>query len=188
MYFFLIPLLTGFAFNWASAFTHFYSGRLGERGGKLASFIMRNILGIPVWVYGLIRASRESTLPLFTPHLATEVLGWLLLIIGTIPMVLGLLSLGLRSFRPTEEDTLVSNGLFSNIRHPIYSGLLLDFIALPLLRPTIPAVLACTLGWGFVFIQARLEELDLVQRIPAYRQYMQQVPRFFPRLSKKTNV
>jgi protein-S-isoprenylcysteine O-methyltransferase Ste14 len=72
-------------------------------------------------------------------------------------MVWGLLLLGLRSFRPTEQDTLVSNGLYNYIRHSIYSGLLIDFIVLPLLRPAIPAVLACALGWSFVFIQARLE-------------------------------
>jgi protein-S-isoprenylcysteine O-methyltransferase Ste14 len=184
MYFFLFPLLAGFAFNWASAFTHFYSKRWGERRGKLACFILRNILGIPVWVYGLALAARASASPLFIPRRATEILGWLLLFIGTIPMVWGLLLLGLRSFRPTEKDTLVSNGLFKYIRHPIYSGLLLAFIALILLRPTIPAILACLLGWGFVFILARLEELDLVHRLPAYREYMQQVPRFFPRLRK----
>lgn len=141
----------------ASAFTHFYSLRLGERSGKLASFTMRNILGIPVWVYGLILASRGSASPLFIPNLTTEVLGWVLLLTGTIPMVWGLLLLGLRSFRPTEQDTLVSNGLYNYIRHSIYSGLLIDFIVLPLLRPAIPAVLACALGWSFVFIQARLE-------------------------------
>ncbi len=184
MYIFLIPLLTGFAFNWASAFTHFYSTRLGERAGKFVSFVLRNILGIPVWVYGLALAARITAAPLFIPSRTTEVLGWLLLVIGTIPMVWGLVLLGLRSFRPTEQDTLVSNGLFRHIRHPIYSGLLFDFVALVLLRPTKPALLACILGWGFVFIQARLEELDLVQRIPGYRQYMQQVPRFFPRVWK----
>jgi len=185
MYFFLIPLLTGFAFNWASAFTDFYSRRFGERSGRLASFILRNILGIPVWVYGLVLAFRESASPLFIPNLATEVLGWLLMAIGTIPIVWGLLMLGWRSFRPTKQDTLVSKGLYKYIRHPIYSGVLLDFIGGILIRPTIPAVLACALGWGYVFIQARLEELDLVRRIPAYRQYTQQTPRFFPRLWKR---
>jgi len=37
-------------------------------------------------------------------------------------------------------------------------------------------------------IQARLEEVDLVQRLPAYREYreyMEEVPRFIPRLGKK---
>jgi protein-S-isoprenylcysteine O-methyltransferase Ste14 len=90
----------------------------------------------------------------------------------------------LRSFRPTDRDTLVNNGIYSRIRHPIYSGLLLDFLALPLLRPSRTALLACALGWGYVFVQARLEEIDLDRRMPAYRLYRQQVPRFFPRLGK----
>ena len=181
MYRFLIPLLIGFAFNWASAFTGFYSKRWGQRAGKLTSFVLRNILGIPVWVYGLALAVRSSATPFFDPNLVTQVLGWLLLVAGTIPMILGLHSLGSRSFRPTVGDTLVSSGIFRHIRHPIYSGLLLDFIALILLRPKGSALVACVLGWGYVFIQARLEELDLLQRVPGYREYMRQVPRFFPR-------
>jgi protein-S-isoprenylcysteine O-methyltransferase Ste14 len=185
MYFFLVPMLLGFIFNWASAFTHFFSQRLGERGGKLTCFILRNILGIPVWVYGLALASRGSSSLLFIPNLTTKVLGWMLIIMGTILMVWALVLLGLRSFRPTEHDTLVSRGIYDYIRHPIYSGLLLDLIALPLMRPRIPVIVASALGWGYVFIQARLEELDLVERLPAYRRYMQQIPRFFPRLGKR---
>jgi protein-S-isoprenylcysteine O-methyltransferase Ste14 len=181
MYRFLIPLLIGFGFNWASAFTHYYSTRWGERAGRLASFVFRNILGIPVWVYGLALTARSSAAPVFKVSLVTQVLGWLLLVAGTIPMIGGLHSLGRRSFRPTERDTLVRSGIFKHIRHPIYSGLLIDFIALILLRPTKPALTACVLGWGYVFVQARLEEIDLRQRIPAYREYMRQVPRFFPR-------
>ena len=184
MYFFLIPLLAGFIFNWASAFTHFYSKLWGEHAGKLASFIFRNILGIPVWVFGLALATRASTATFFKPNPVTVVLGWLLLVIGTIPMVWGLFFLRLRAYRPTEHDTLVSGGIFKHIRHPIYSGLLIDFVAIILLRPAKPVLMACILGWGFVFIQARLEEIDLVQRLPAYREYMQQVPRFFPRFWK----
>jgi protein-S-isoprenylcysteine O-methyltransferase Ste14 len=184
MYLFLIPLLTGFTFNWASAFTHDYSQSLGERAGRWLSFILRNIMGIPVWVYGLAVAIREPSPLLFVPGLATDVLGWMLIFVGMIPMVWGLQGLGLRSFRPTDRDTLVNNGIYSRIRHPIYSGLLLDFLALPLVRPSRTALLACALGWGYVFVQARLEEIDLDRRMPAYRLYRQQVPRFFPRLGK----
>jgi len=185
MYIFLVPLFVGFVFNWASAFTHFFSRRWGERAGKRASFIMRNVLGIPVWAYGLVLAGKESSPPLYSPNLTSEALGWLLVVLGTILMVWALLLLGFRSFRPTERDTLVSNGIYNFIRHPIYSGLLLDLMAFPLMRPRMPVFLASALGWGYVFIQARLEELDLVERIPAYRQYMERVPRFFPRLANR---
>ena len=31
-------------------------------------------------------------------------------------------------------------------------------------------------------LQARLEELDLVARLPAYKEYMREVPRFVPKI------
>jgi protein-S-isoprenylcysteine O-methyltransferase Ste14 len=186
MFIFLIPLLIGFAFNWASAFTHFYSQRWGERRGRLVTFVTRNILGIPVWAFGVILAVREPAAAYFMPSPVIKIVAWVLLTVGTVLMVWALVLLGLRSFRPTEKDTLVANGLFKYIRHPIYNGLLWDFIALVLMRPTVPVILACALGWVFVFVQARLEEKDLIQRIPPYREYMRQVPRFFPRF-RKTN-
>jgi protein-S-isoprenylcysteine O-methyltransferase Ste14 len=185
MYDFLIPLLTGFACNWASAFTHFFSSRWGEGGGRLATFILRNILGIPLWVFGLILAYRKPAPLLFTPRPATTIMAWLLLLLGSVLMIWALALLGIRSFRPTGQDTLVCTGIYNFVRHPIYSGLLIDFIALALQRPAAPVLLACALGWAYANIQARCEELDLVRRIPPYRQYMAQVPRFFPRLRRR---
>lgn len=181
MYWFLIPMGVGFACNWASAFTRFFCKIWGERWGQRAGFSLRNILGIPLWVVGLVMACRLPAAFIFTPGLALAALSWLLLLLGTVSMLLGLQRLGLRAYRPTTRDTLVSGGIFRYIRHPIYSGLLVDFIALALQRPTKPAILACALGWLYAHVQARLEEIDLRQRIPGYGAYMKTVPRFFPR-------
>ncbi len=185
---FLIPLLIGFAFNWASAFTHFYSRRWGDRRGRLVTFITRNLLGIPVWAFGIVLAAREPASAFFAPGPVIEALAWGLLVLGTVLMVWALVLLRLRSFRPTENDTLVARGVYKHIRHPIYSGLLLDFIALFLMHPSAPILAACALGWGFVLVQARLEEKDLAQRIPAYPQAMARVPRFFPRFREGRDI
>jgi len=182
---FLIFLLSGFAFNWASAFTHFYSKRWGEGRGRMVTFVTRNILGIPVWAFGVILGTKATAKLLFVPSPAVRALAWIFLGVGTILMIWALVLLRLRSFRPTEKDTLVSAGLFKYIRHPIYSALLLDFIGFILIRPTVPVLVVSVLGWVFVFIQARLEEMDLVERIPPYRAYMQRVPRFVPRFRNR---
>jgi protein-S-isoprenylcysteine O-methyltransferase Ste14 len=184
-FYFLIPLLAGFAFNWASAFTHFYSRKWGERRGQAVTFITRNILGIPVWAFGVVLGARADAKLLFAPSLAIKALAWAFFGLGTFLMIWALVLLRLRSFRPTEKDTLVDRGLFAHIRHPIYSGLLADFIGLLLMRPTVPVLVVSALGGVFVFIQARLEETDLVERIPAYRDYMQRVSRFFPRFRRR---
>ncbi len=181
---FLIPLLIGFLFNWASAFTDFYARRLGERGGRAATFVLRNILGIPVWVIGLILAFRKPAPHLYALNPAIQILGWVLIAIGLIPMIWGLALLGMRSFRPTSQDKLVIKSIYNHTRHPIYSGFLLIILSGAILHPTVPALVACGLCVGYVFVQARLEEVDLVRRIPSYRDYMSRIPRFFPRLWK----
>ncbi len=150
----------------------------------MATFITRNILGIPVWALGIVLAVREPAPALFEPGPVIKASAWGLLSLGTILMVWALILLRMRSFRPTEKDTLVAGGLFKHIRHPIYSGLLMDFLALSLMHPSVPVLSACALGWGFVFVQARLEEMDLARRIPAYPRVMARVPRFFPRFWK----
>ena len=82
MYVFLIPLLLGFALNWASAFTAAYSRRWGARGGQLATLLLRNVLGIPLWAVGLGLAMRTPSPMLFASSPAIDTLGWLLVAAG----------------------------------------------------------------------------------------------------------
>jgi protein-S-isoprenylcysteine O-methyltransferase Ste14 len=77
---------------------------------------------------------------------------------------------------------LVRHSVYAYVRHPIYAGGLLICVGGALIKPTFAVVAACALGFVWLIIQARLEEIDLLQRLPAYREYMEQVPRFVPRL------
>ena len=140
------------------------------------------MLGIPLWVVGLGLAVRLPAALLFTPTAVTELFGWLLVAAGAALIWAALLNLGWRAAAPTTGDKLEAHGIYSRIRHPIYSGLLLEFAGILLLNPRPPVLLAVSLGVGWVVVQARLEEIDLLQRMPAYQQYMQRVPRFLPRL------
>lgn len=182
MYLFMFPLMLGFALAGASAFTAAYSRRLGIRGGQMATSILRNLLGIPLWFFGFILAWLEPLPPLFEPNRAIATLGWLLIAAGSIPVIWGHLVLGWRTHMPSIQDTLVRHGLYAYIRHPIYTGGLLIFLGLAMLKPTTTVVLACAVGIVWLIVQARLEEIDLVQRLPVYRDYMKQVPGFLPRL------
>jgi protein-S-isoprenylcysteine O-methyltransferase Ste14 len=112
---------------------------------------------------------------------ALKILGWLLLAAGSVPVIWGHLQLGWRTHMPSVRDTLVRHGLYVRVCHPIYSGMMLVFVGLTLLRPTATVVLACALGSLWLIVQVRLGELDLVQRLRTYREYMEQVPRFVPR-------
>lgn len=185
MYWFLLPLVLGFAIGGLSAFTAAFSRRFGERGGQLATVILRNVVAIPLWVAGYILAWRVPVPVSVVPAAAIRALGWVLIVVGAVPAVWGHWQLGWRTHMPSVRDTLVREGLYARVRHPIYAGGLLIFVGLVLLRPTTPVAVASAAGLVWVIVQARLEELDLLQRVPAYREYMADVPRFIPRMPRR---
>ena len=111
--------------------------------------------------------------------------GATLVIIGCVPIIWGHLSLGLRSHMPSIRDTLVRSGLYAHVRHPIYAGLVLSLIGLSLVNPAVSFVWACALALIWALVQARFEEMDLISRMPGYRQYMDEVPGFIPFLRKR---
>lgn len=181
LYLFLIPLLLGFVLAGTSAFTATFSRRWGARGGQLATVILRNLIGIPLYFWGLVIAWRASAPFLFEPDSAARALGYTLIFVGSVPVMVGHLQLGWRTHMPSMNDTLVREGLYAYVRHPIYGGGLLVFVGLALLRPTAAFVLACMLSGVFLLVQAWLEEIDLLQRLSAYREYREQTPGFLPR-------
>jgi protein-S-isoprenylcysteine O-methyltransferase Ste14 len=168
MYLFLIPLLLGFLFNSASAFTAFYSHYLGVRGGILTSVVLRDVIGIPVWALGYALAARATSNQLFSLAFITSVFVSLLMLAGVVIICAGLISLRWRAAAPSVRDSLVAHGIYNYIRHPLYSGMILELIGLFLWIPTLSVMITCILGLVWVMIQARLEEMDLVVRMPTY--------------------
>ena len=181
MYLFLFPLLLGFFFNSASAFTTFYSRKFGEKAGRLVSMVLRDVVGIPVWAIGYALAARVNSPRFFNPVLVSSTLAWLLILAGGVTILVGLLSIRWRAAAPGLQDALVDHGIYSYIRHPLYCGMVLELLGLFLWVPTQAMLVACASGILWVMVKARLEEIDLLQRVPAYKDYMRRVPRFIPR-------
>jgi protein-S-isoprenylcysteine O-methyltransferase Ste14 len=185
MYWFLIPLILGFTSNAASAFTSLYSEKWGKARGTILTIVLRDITGIPVWAAGFVLAIRESAGFLYRVSLMTKITGWLLILTGAVIIVIALVSIRTKAAAPSAGDTLVNKGIYSVIRHPIHSGTFLEFIGLFILHPSLQIALSCVLGCIWIFSQTKFEEQDLIKRIPGYRDYLKQVPRFFPSLSGK---
>jgi protein-S-isoprenylcysteine O-methyltransferase Ste14 len=181
MYWFLAPLIFGFTCNLASAFTAAFSHRWGEQRGSIITVILRDVLGIPLWTIGFFLAARSPSPLLFTSTLAS-VIGWLLVTLGGAIILVALRTIRLPAARPSIKDQLVQTGLYARVRHPIHSGALLEFAGLVLIIPTLPIALASGLGMVWVCLQTWFEEIDLLERLPGYRDYMNTVPRFLPRI------
>jgi len=79
---------------------------------------------------------------------------------------------------------LVTTGLYSRVRHPQYSGLLLVTIGLLVQWPTIiTAVMWPVLAFAYYRL-AKKEEAEMEKEFgEAYRKYREKVPMFIPRIS-----
>jgi protein-S-isoprenylcysteine O-methyltransferase Ste14 len=184
MYLFLAPLLAGFAANLASAFTAVYSHWWGERRGTLVTFTLRLVLGLPVWVTGFALAAVAPSPLLFRPSIAAALMGALATLAGLAVLGLGFATLQVKSVLPSTRDRLIDTGIYGLIRHPIHTGTLLQFLGLLASVPKISVALACLLGLVWVGLQTRFEEIDLLQRLPGYGDYMRAVPAYLPRLRR----
>ncbi|MBU3601865.1 isoprenylcysteine carboxylmethyltransferase family protein [Polynucleobacter sp. AM-25C3] len=81
---------------------------------------------------------------------------------------------------PKDDAELVQTGLYRFVRHPIYFGVLLAALAWLFVFPGI-YVLAYVIGLFFLFdFKARREEIWLVERFPAYRDYQGRVNKLIP--------
>jgi protein-S-isoprenylcysteine O-methyltransferase Ste14 len=180
MYYFLIPLYLGFAFNLASVFTAAYSLRWGKRAGTLITFALRNILGIPVWATGFVMAVNEPAGSFFHVSLPLQVTGWLIITTGVVLIIVALVFIRIKASAPAVGNSLVRTGIYSRVRHPIYSGTILQFIGIFVLWPSVCVGIASVSGLVWIYLLSVFEERDLVIRIPEYRDYMKEVPRFIP--------
>jgi len=113
--------------------------------------------------------------------------GLLLAALGTGITVVAQLQMG-RSWRigldPTERTALVTGGLFSVVRNPIYSGMGMFALGQALLVPNLPALAALVLGLAGLEVQVRsVEEPYLLHTHgEAYRRWASTAGRFVPGL------
>jgi protein-S-isoprenylcysteine O-methyltransferase Ste14 len=180
MYYFLIPLLSGFISNLASAFTSYYSEKWGEKTGTFVTILLRDIFGIPVWAFGFVMAIKESGKIFFYPSLVSQIAGWSIIAAGVAIIVTALIIIRIRAAAPTVNDKLVRTGIYSLVRHPIHCGTFLEFAGLLILWPSLNVALSFLLGTLWIYIQSLFEERDLLKRIPEYAEYKNKVRRFFP--------
>ncbi len=101
--------------------------------------------------------------------------------VGGLVLLQGVRGLG-ASFtampRPREDATLVREGIYAHIRHPIYAGLIGLAVAWSCITLSVPA-LAATLVLVIVLdLKARREEAWLTDRYPEYAAYRRATRRF----------
>ena len=176
----LVALLLGLVCNAASTWTTSFEARGGPRRGRGLTILLRDVLGIPLWVLGLAGAISCRAPQLLHPTADARLAAWCLIGAGGVPIAWALVHLRFRSMAPTVNDRLEVGGPYAWVRHPVYTGVLLQLPGIILLWSTAPVAFACALTLAWLPAQAWLEERDLERRMPGYAEYARRVPRFFP--------
>ena len=92
---------------------------------------------------------------------------------------------GLPELAPENYPTrLITEGIYSRIRHPRYMQILLTFLACALFSNYLAAYVVFLLSVVWILLVVRAEEKELRERFgEEYERYSERVPRFLPRFS-----
>lgn len=109
--------------------------------------------------------------------------GAFLLLAGTAVRARGLIDLGKNFSMAIEKlpgHSLVEKGLYRCVRHPLYLGNILLFLACPLMLGGRWSWLATAGGMAVVLWRLKIEERFLIEHLPGYRDYMRRTWRLIP--------
>lgn len=103
---------------------------------------------------------------------------------------LGLAAAGLRGLRrasaltalphPNADAELVTDGVYSRVRHPVYGGIIIGALGWAAIRASLPATLAAVALLVFFDLKRRREEAWLEERFAGYPAYRARTRRLLP--------
>ena len=94
--------------------------------------------------------------------------GICMVVLGVIVFLTGLLTIkALESY----EGDLITHGIYSKIRHPMYLGFILWLVGMPLIYGGLYSFVLCIVFTANVLFWRHLEEIELEDRFPGYREY-----------------
>lgn len=112
-------------------------------------------------------------------------LGGVFVLVGAICMILAFIQLNttLSPFpTPKENNVLITDGIFSLMRHPIYTGILLFFGGYALVQGSTYKATITLFLWILFYYKSSYEETKLIARYTeVYLDYRKKTGRFFPK-------
>lgn len=113
-----------------------------------------------------------------------DLVGTLAVTAGSVFIAYAVVSLG-RNFsplpQPRKKHSLVVSGMYSYVRHPMYSGLILAAAGLAALTRNETRLALAALLWWLLEQKVAAEESSLMERYPdEYPEYAQRVKKFLP--------
>jgi protein-S-isoprenylcysteine O-methyltransferase Ste14 len=84
-------------------------------------------------------------------------------------------------FKENKNQSIIKNGVFAVVRHPIYSSEILVYSGLLVLSLSLISFCILIIGIAFIYYISKHEEKLLLERFgPEYVDYMEKTPMFIP--------
>lgn len=157
-------------------------GRRGEHLVLLQGLLVAIYIMVPVWPDLKIPEHSEA---LFIIRRAALLTG---IVTGAIFGIGG--SLGIRRYLtplpyPVEHNRLVESGVYSLVRHPLYSAQIFAAVGWAIFTLSLSHLLVTLVAALFFSYKASKEEAWLTELHPEYREYVRRVGKFVPGVGKK---
>lgn len=148
---------------------------------------------VVAWMVLPYLAATQASAPWMLPPVAREApltaLRWGAVAVGLAALALSIdcwLRMGSNwrmAVTPDQQTSLVTSGLYSRVRHPIYALSILLMLCTVVVAPTLPVAAIGAIHIALMVAKARNEERFLTERHgDAYRRYVRRTGRFLPRL------
>lgn len=117
------------------------------------------------------------------------ILGGMLVMTGAWLGIAGVVALGHNRTpypKPLATGDLVQHGIYARVRHPLYSSVMALSFGWSALWQSLPSLGVAIVTALFFWAKAAREERWLKDAFPHYADYASRVPRFIPRLGRRS--
>lgn len=156
------------------------SSRLPALGRRGQGWVAGQML--LVFLEGVVSAPALAAMPPRSiPAWISAAGGVGLMLVGAWTLVRGMRALGANLSAcpmPLPGGRLVQTGVYAEIRHPIYAGVVALAVGWAFLLASLPALVVAALLAVWHDLKARREEAWLVERLPGYDAYRRRTSRF----------
>jgi protein-S-isoprenylcysteine O-methyltransferase Ste14 len=161
-------------------FTHDpWRGQHGEYWVLGQAILLLGFIFLPVWRPTSLSIDKYPILLYVSWGLAAT-LG----LVGAILILKGLLDLGEINLTPLpyprDDGQLVKSGVYSFVRHPLYSGLISLALGWAIFQYSLSHLIATAIFLAFFNAKADREEVWLTQKYPDYPDYRNSVKKLIP--------
>lgn len=148
---------------------------------------LKRIIALMIEFLVVLELAGFSILPLVAKSTSIQILGLIIVVVGAAVSISARRVLGnnwahAAEYQVKPSQSLVTNGIYAHVRHPIYTGLILGFAGSLLVAKSYLILFSLVIIAG-AYVQAKKEEKLLLRHFgDEYKDYMKRTKMFIPHL------